>query len=139
MILANKQIMSRILLFIFMLSLLSFSSIAQDKKAGHLLDGTKIDYVYQTVGAVHVNLSNGQFQWHWATGDTGSAPYRARKIGGNIYMVNFKVAGSSNFVTIIFNFDKKVFYTSALLDPKTKKEQVLFESGVIKQSTLKEN
>jgi len=131
--------MSRTLFFICILSLASFSSVAQDKKVGHLLDGTSIDYVYETMGGVHVDLSDGQFQWHWASGNTGSAPYQARKIGDKIYMVNFKVAGSSNFVTIVFDFDKKVFYTSALLDPKTEKEQVLFESGVIKQSTLKEN
>src|SRR5262249_104875 len=97
----------------------------------------------ETVGAAHVELSNGQYNWHWtagpAKGNTGSAPYIARKIGDKIYMINFKVAGSSNFVTIIFNFDKKVLYTSALPDPKTTKEQTLFESGVIKQLKLREN
>jgi hypothetical protein len=132
--------MSRILFFICVLLLLSFSVVAQNKKAGPILDGTSIDYVYETVGAVHVELSDGQFHWHWATdGNTGSAPYQARKMGDKIYMVNFKVAGSSNFVTIVFNFAQKVFYTSGLLDPKTDKEQVLFESGIIKQFTLKEN
>jgi hypothetical protein len=131
--------MSRILFFVCILSLLSFTAIAQDKKAGPLLDGTSIDYVYETIGAVHVELSNGQFQWHWANGNTGSAPYQARKIGDKIYLVNFKVAGSSNFVTIVFNFDKMVFYTSALLNPKTDQELALFETGAIKKSTLKEN
>jgi len=131
--------MSRTFLFICILALLSFSSTAQDKKASHLLDGTAVDYVYKDLGGVHVNFSNGQFKWHWASGNIGSAPYQARKIGDKMYMVNFKVAGSSNFVTIIFNFDKKVFYTSALLDPKTKKEQLLFETGAIKQLKLNEN
>jgi hypothetical protein len=131
--------MSRSLFFICIISLLSFSSFAQDKKVGHLLDGTSIDYLYETLGGVHADFSNGQFQWHWAAGDTGCAPYQARKIGDNIYMIYFKVAGSSNFVTIIFNFDKKIFYTSGIINPKTKYEQVLFETGVIKQLTLKEN
>jgi hypothetical protein len=131
--------MSRTSLFICILALLSFSSTAQDKKASHLLDGSSVDYVYKDLGGVHVDFSNGQFKWHWASGDIGSAPYQARKIGDKLYMVSFKVAGNSNFVTIIFNFDKKVFYTSGLLDPKTKKEQVLFESGMIKQLKLKEN
>jgi len=135
----KSQIMSRILFFICILSLLSFSSIAQGTKVGPLLDGTSIDYVYETIGGVHVELSNGQFQWHWATGNTGSAPYQARKIGDKIYMIYFKVAGNSSFVTIIFNFDKKIFYTSGIINPKTKNEQVLFETGVIKQLTLKEN
>jgi MoaF N-terminal domain len=131
--------MSRILFFICIFSLLCFSSVAQDKKAGPLLDGTSVYYVYKTVGGVHVELSNGQFRWHWDSGNTGSAPYQARKIGDKIYLVNFKVAGSSNFVTIVFNFGKKVFYTSAILDPKTQKEQVLFETGPIKELKLKEN
>jgi hypothetical protein len=131
--------MSRSLFFICMLFLLSISAVAQNKKVGHLLDGTSIDYVYKTIGGVHVKFSNGQFLWHWATGDTGSAPYQAQKIGDKTYMVNFKVAGSSNFVTIVFDFNKRVFYTSALFNPKTKDEQTVFESGVIKQLTLKED
>jgi hypothetical protein len=132
--------MSRVLFFACLLSLLSLSSISQDKKVGHLLDGTSIDYVYKNAGAVHVKLTDGQFKWHWAVdGDTGSAPYQARKMSEKIYMVNFKAAGSSTFVTIVFDFNKEVFYTSGILDPKTDKEQVLFESGVIKQLTLKEN
>jgi len=54
-------------------------------------------------------------------------------------VVNFKVEGSSNFVTIVFNFDKIVFYTSALLNPKTDKELALFETEAIKELTLKES
>jgi hypothetical protein len=125
-----------------MLSLLSFPSIAQNKKVGHLLDGTTIDYVYETAGGVHVELSNGQFHWHWTSGpdkgNTGTAPYQARKISYKTYMVYFK-ASNSTFVTIVFNFEKKLFYTSGLLDPKTKTEQVLFETGVIKALKLKES
>jgi hypothetical protein len=131
--------MNRNLFFICILFLLSFSAVAQNKKVGHLLDGTSMDYVYDTLGGVHVKLHDGQFQWHWATGNTGTAPYQARKIGDKTYMVNFKVAGSSNFVTIVFDFNKRVFYTSALLNPKTKDEQTLFESGIIKKLTLKED
>jgi hypothetical protein len=131
--------MSHTLFFICIVSLLSFSSVAQDKKVGHLLDGTSVDYVYHTLGGVHVDFSAGQLKWHWASGNTGSAPYQARKIGDKTYMVNFKVAGNSNFVTIVFNFGKKMFYTSALFNPKTKDEQIVFETGVIKQLKLKEN
>jgi hypothetical protein len=90
------------------------------------------------MGGVHVDFSAGQFKWHWASGNIGSAPYQARKIGDKIYMISFKVAGSSNFVTIIFNFDKKVFYTSGIINPKTKDETVLFETGAITQLKLKE-
>jgi hypothetical protein len=135
--------MSRIFFFICMMFLLSFSAVAQDKKVGPLLDGTSVDYVYETFGAAHVEFSNGQYYWQWtagpAKGGKGSAPYQARKIGPKTYMVSFKVSGSSNFVTIIFDFDKKALYTSALLFPKTKDEQVLFESGEIRRLRLNEN
>ena len=132
--------MHRFLFSTCMFCLLSLSSFAQAKNENHLLDGTSIDYVYKTAGAVHVELSDGQFHWHWkADGNTGSAPYRAQKLGDKTYMVNFKVAGNSNFVTIVFNFGKKVFYTSALFAPKTKDEQILFETGRIKQFALKEH
>lgn len=54
-------------------------------------------------------------------------------------MINFKVSANSNFVTIVFNFNQNVMYTSALLDPKMAKEQVLFEAGIIEHVRLKEN
>jgi len=73
--------MSRILFFICILFLLSFVAIAQDQKAVPLLDGTSIDYVYDIMGPVHVELSNGQFNFNWAADGPakvakGSAPYQ---------------------------------------------------------------
>ena len=135
--------MSRVLSFLCLLALSSFSGVAQDKKVGRLLDGTTLHYAYETFGAAHVEFSNGQYKWQWtagpAKGTKGSAPYQARKIGYETYMVEFEVPGSSNFVTILFEFDKKgpVHFRVAL--PKTKDEQVLFESGSIKQMKLNEN
>ena len=54
-------------------------------------------------------------------------------------MINFKVTASSNFITIVFNFNEKVMYTSALFNPKTPQEQIFFERGIIKNLKLKEN
>lgn len=135
--------MRHTLLFICASFLLSLSSIAQNKNDEHLLDGTSMDYYYQNGSGVHVEFAKGQFNWKWIAGpdkdSTGNEKYLSRKIGDKTYMINFKNSASSSFVTIVFNFNQNVMYTSALLDPKTAKEQVLFEGGIIEHLRLKEN
>jgi hypothetical protein len=135
--------MRNTLLFICTSFLLPLSSVAQDKSNEHLLDGTSMDYYYQNGTGVHVQFANGQFNWKWIAGpdkdSIGSEKYLSRKIGDKTYMINFKVTSNSNFVTIVFNFNQNVVYTSALLYPKTDQEQVLFEGGIIEHLRLKEN
>ena len=135
--------MRHTLLFICTTFLLSVSSAGQNKTDEHLLDGTSMDYYYQNGTGVHVEFANGQFNWKWIAGpdkdSTGNEKYLSRKIGDKTYMINFKVSANSNFVTIVFNFNQNVMYTSALLDPKTDHEQVLFEGGIIEHLRLKEN
>lgn len=86
----------------------------------HSLDGSSIDYAYKDLGPVQVDLSDGQFKWHRANipNGTGSAPYHARKIGDKMYLVNFEVAGSSNFVTIVFDFDQPIDAERELITSK---------------------
>ena len=135
--------MKHTLLFIYASFLLSLSSVAQEKSNEHLLDGTSMDYYYQNGTGVHVEFANGQFNWKWIAGpdkdSTGNEKYLSRKIGDKTYMINFKNSVNSDFVTIVFNFSQNVMYTSALLDPKTTQEQVLFEGGIIEHLRLKEN
>jgi hypothetical protein len=135
--------MRHTLLFICTTFLLSLSSAAQDKTDEHLLDGTSMDYYYQNGSGVHVEFTNGQFNWKWIAGtdkgSIGNEKYLSRKIGDKTYMINFKNSTNSDFVTIVFNFNQNVIYTSALLDPKTDHEQVLFEGGIIEHLRLKEN
>jgi len=135
--------MRHTLLFICTSLLLSFSSTAQDRVDEHLLDGTAMDYHYQDGSAVHVEFNNGQFNWKWIAGagkgDAGSEKYMSRKIGDKTYMINFKNSVTSDFVTIVFNFNQNVIYTSALLNPKTDHEQILFEGAIIEHLRLKEN
>ena len=102
-----------------------------------------MDYYYQNGSGVHVEFVKGKFNWKWIAGpdkdSTGSEKYLSRKIGDKTYMINFKNSISSDFVTIVFNFNQNVLYTSALFDPKTPKEQVLLEGGIIEHLRLKEN
>lgn len=135
--------MKQVLFFICALLLLSLSSVAQNNNDDHLLDGTSMDYYYQNGSGVHVEFAKGEFNWKWIAGpdkdSTGSEKYLSRKIGDKLYMINFKNSISSDFVTIVFNFNQNVIYTSALFDPKTPKEQVLLEGGIIEHLRLKEN
>jgi hypothetical protein len=135
--------MKHTLLFFCTAFLLSLSSTAQEKIDEHLLDGTSMDYYYQNGTGVHVEFTNGQFNWKWIAGAdkgaTGNEKYLSRKIGDKTYMINFKNSATSDFVTIVFNFNQNVLYTSALLNPKTDQEQILFEGGIIEHLRLKEN
>jgi molybdenum cofactor biosynthesis protein MoaF len=134
--------MRHTLLLISTLFLLSLSSVAQDKSDEHLLDGTSMNYYYQNGSGVHVEFANGLFNWKWIAGpdkdSTGNEKYLSRKIGDKIYIMNFKMRSNSNFVTIVFNFNQNVMYTSALFDPKTDHEQIFFEGGIIENVRLKE-
>jgi hypothetical protein len=135
--------MRHTLLFISASLLLSLSSIAQNKNDEHLLDGTSMDYYYQNGSGVHVDFANGQFNWKWIAGpdkdSTGHEKYLSRKIGDKTYIINFKNSATSDFVTIVFNFNQNVIYTSAFLNPKTNQEQIFIEGGIIEHLRLKED
>ncbi len=134
--------MRQTLLLIYTLFLLSLSSVAQDKSDEHLLDGTSMNYYYQNGSGVHVEFANGLFNWKWIAGpdkdSTGHEKYLSRKIGDKTYMINFKNSATSDFVTIVFNFNQNVIYTSAFFNPKTNQEQIFIEGGIIENVILKE-
>jgi hypothetical protein len=130
------------ILFLTLLAI-TFNALAQENNDEHLLDGTSMDYHYQNGSAVHVEFIDGQFHYKWIAGPNkdaeGSEPYRSRKIGDRLYLVNFMVQTNSSFVTIIFNFNQNVIHTSALLAPKSDQEMIMFHGGIIEHLNLKEN
>ena len=129
----------------FMLALLAITcqAIAQEKQDEHLLDGTSMDYYYQSGNALHVEFIDGKYKTKWIagpnTGAEGLHDYRSRKIGPKMYMVNFMYVDSKNFVTIVFNFNQNVISTSALIAPGTDDEIIFFEAGIIENLNLHEN
>ena len=56
-----------------------------------------------------------------------------------MYVVNWLEKGSSTFVTLIFNFNQNVMYSSALIAPRTEGEEIFFDGGIIENLILKEN
>ncbi len=122
---------------------ISFQSFAQENQDEHLLDGTSMDYFYQNGTAVHFEIFEGQIKYKWIAGPNkdaeGQEKYRSRKIGDKMYLLNFMNEPSSTFVTLIFNFNQNVMYSSALIAPGTDQELVLFDGGIIEHLSLKEH
>jgi len=116
------------------------TTFGQENRDMHLLDGTSMNYYYSNGSAVHVSFDEGNFNYKWLAGPLkdaeGREAYRSRKVGQGMYLVNFMVQATKTFVTILFNFDAGVMYTSALFTPGTEQEMQFFEGGIIEQLTL---
>ena len=121
---------------------LTHLSLANHHEDEHLLDGTSMNYFYQNGAGVKAKFEAGQFHFEWIEGPmkgiTGREAYRSRKIGDKLYLINFTVQANGTFVTLIFNFNQNVMYSSVLFAPGTDDEQTLFEGGIIEHLKLKE-
>ena len=111
---------------------------AQNKSAEHLLDGTSLNYYYQNGGGLSVSFQDGKFNYKWIVGprkgNSGKdIPYKSRKIGNDMYIVNFHEKHKPDFVTLIFNFEQNVMYSSAILRYGTDNEMTAFSGGIIEQ------
>lgn len=109
---------------------------AEKQKAEHLLDGTSMEYTYQNGAGISIEFYEGQLKFEWisgpAKGNSGQdIPYRSRKIGDEMYIVNFQQKDKANFVTLVFNFKQNVMCGSNLLRYGTDKEKVGFHGGII--------
>jgi hypothetical protein len=86
------------------------------------LAGTELTYHYDGGRKYHVRFAEDTISWlrldvpgrSWESG----TPYIARKIGDNLYYVNWHRPERTEFITILFDFNKRVMYTSALLEGK---------------------
>ncbi len=111
-------------------------SYAEDEKPEHLLDGTSLKYFYQNGSGLRIDFYDGKVRYEWIAGppkgNTGSdIPYRSRKIGDEIYIVNFHEKQKPDFVTLIFNLNQNVMYSSAILRYGTEKEMISFSGGIV--------
>ncbi|MEQ9232181.1 MAG: MoaF N-terminal domain-containing protein [Cyclobacteriaceae bacterium] len=134
--------MKRLLVTIFLIVLSSEFCLAQESEPEHLLDGTSMKYYYQNGSAVKVDFIEGMFHFNWLAGPIkgrmGSAKYQSRKISEKMYLVNFTVEDNGTFVTLLFNFNQNVMYSSVLNQPGTEYEKVGFNGGIIEHLKLVE-
>jgi hypothetical protein len=95
------------------------------------LAGTTLTYHYEGGRRYDVRFSAETISWkrldvpgrEWESG----TPYIARKISDNLFYVNWHRPERVEYITILFDFDKRVMYTSALLEGKERH----FESAKI--------
>jgi len=135
--------MKKILIITILFLSMTIHSNAQENQDEHLLDGTTMNYYYQNGSAVHAEFNDGHFKYKWLAGPMkdmeGQDKYRSRKIGDKMYVVNFLNEPTSSFVTLIFNFNQNVMYSSGLIMPGTDQQQIHFDGGIIEHLHLKEN
>lgn len=130
---ASKHLIILVTVFIFSLTA---NLSAGEKKPEHLLDGTSMEYFYQNGSGISIKFYDGQLQFEWiagpAKGNKGKdIPYRSRKIGDEMYIVNFHQKQKHNFITLIFNFKQNVMCGSYIVQYGTDKEKIGFEGGII--------
>ena len=111
-------------------------SHAQNKNPEHLLDGMSFNYYYQSGAGLSVYFEDGKFNYEWIVGPRkgnkgNDIPYKSRKIGDEMYIVNFHEKHKPDFVTLIFNFEQNVMYSSAILRYGTDNEMTAFSGGII--------
>lgn len=116
---------------------------AKAEKVQHLLDGSSIEYQYQNGWAIHMELYNGLLKYEWIAGPfkghkNQDLPYRSRKIGSKLYIINWYEQSKPDYVTLVFNFDTNVMYSSGLLMLGTDKQFSIFDGGIIDQAALVE-
>ena len=91
---------------------------------------------YQNGSGINIEFYDGKIQFEWiagpAKGNKGKdIPYMSRKIGDELYIVNFHQKQKHNFVTLVFNFKQNVMWTSNIQRYGTDKEKIGFDGGII--------
>ncbi len=109
----------------------------------YLLDGSSMDYFYQTGMAIHLEIYDGKIKYKWIAGPrkgkgNKDLPYSSRKIGDKMYVIRWLEESHPDYMTLIFNFNNNVMYSSGILRFGTKDQFTVFDGGIIENLTLVE-
>lgn len=113
------------------------SAIVNYDNKEHLLDGTTIDWSYTSSGSgMILSFESGLAQYEWVTGarkgrKAQDIPYKSRKIGDDVYLVNWVQPEKPDFITLIFDFKRNVAFSSGLIGYGTDRQKNLFLDGVV--------
>jgi len=102
----------------------------------HLLDGTQLEYFYQNGWGIKMAFYDGKLKYEWISGPrkgnhAKDIPYRSRKIGDDMFIVNFRDTSGPDFVTLVINLRENVMCSSVILRYGTDKERIFFHGGII--------
>ena len=109
----------------------------------NLLDGTSLTYIYHDLGTVRLDFADGLLTYEWLEGPIEGTigknhPYKAKKIAKKIYLVHWFESERSSLVSLVINFKEGSVDSSALLNPTTEEETVLFHHATIQKQKLVE-
>ena len=84
-----------------------------------------------------IAFENGTLGYEWIKGPrkgnkADKIPYQSRKIGDDLYIVNWQEKNKPDFVSLIINLKDKVMYSSAILRYGTEQEMIHFKEAEIK-------
>lgn len=131
-------------MFIFAFTLFSTGIYAADNtKREHLLDGSSMNYYYQSGNGIHMAFYNGLLKYEWITGsrkgnNNKDLAYQSRKIGPKMYLVSWLEEAHPDYITLIFNFDSGVMYSSGIARFGSKNQFIVFDGGIIEDLVLVE-
>ena len=103
-----------------------------------LLDGMELEYTYTDGGTVILNFYDGKLKYRWTAGpfagtEEGDRIYKSRRIGDELYLVNWHDTDNLNFVTLVVNLQQNVLHSSAVIGYGTDQEVTLFDTAVIER------
>ena len=115
-------------------------------KPEHFLDGYSLNFQYQDGTALHMEFYNGKAKYEWVAGPAKGngntdIPYRSRKIGSNLYLINWHEVDKKDYLTLVFDFEKMLMHSSIIVGYENKPERTLktvFKSGIIDHLKLAE-
>ncbi len=143
--------MKKRFLVLFLVSVMSIgtgfaqdSTSPQDEKfqfgePEHLLDGYSFNYQYGNGKAIHMDFADGKAKYEWINGPrkgkgNEDIPYRSRKIGDDLYLVNWHETGIKDYLTLVLDFKHMTVYSSIIIGYENNPERprrTTFDSGII--------
>ncbi len=102
-----------------------------------VLDGTTIVWSYDNSDAtMDVSFANGLARYEWIAGmrkgrGDQDIPYNSRQISEGVYLINWVQADKPDFISMIFDFNNKLMFSSGLIGYGTDRQKNLFLSGTI--------
>lgn len=143
--------MKKLILVLFLVSVMGFgASFAQSitspdtgkyqfGEPEHLLDGYSLNYQYQNGKAIHMEFYDGKGKYEWITGPgkgngNQDIPYRSRKIGDDLYVLNWHETGLKDYLTLVFDFRNMTVYSSIIIGYENNPDRprrTTFDAGII--------
>ena len=132
----TKTAFKLVALAFFGLLMLASNVYSQKEKAEHLLDSTSFNFHYQTGSGLNVSFEGGLARYEWIAGPrkgnkAQDISYRSRKIGDEMYLVNWDQSDKPDFITMIFDFNKNLMHSSSLIGYGTERQRIVFLAGIL--------